>query len=551
MQVTRRLNIISMLTLLAVGGVFGRAESAPPSVDPAAACRNLAGATVAVARIGLPTSGASVTSATLQPAVGSGAAAKPEYCKVLAQIAPVDPQAQPINVQLNLPTAWNGKAVQMGGGGLDGVLVTAEGAAPGAGAQPTPLSRGYATFGSDGGHHVAKQFDPEEHVTAFMNDEVLANYAAGEQLKKTHDVAMALIQLRYGRTPRRTYFVGASYGAREALGAAQKWGADYDGAISFYPAAGGLPFVVQLGRLSRALAKPGAFPNRAKQGLVHRAAVAACDAADGAADGIISDPRQCQLDITSIRCASGADEGDTCLSDAQIDALQVMSSDVRLTYPIASGETGMPGYPVFQDVNLVAPIAGLGSVAPESPASYPEQAIHNLFYDVFVRGMLMRDQHANSLEFDPENPGPYTSRMSALSSVLNASNPDLSRFERHGGKLILVHGTEDALLPVGWSENYYNSVVRKMGAATVDRFMRFYVVPGYGHFVGEFVVDWDSLTALDHWVEAGIAPTDPIGTDVNPAGRGRTRPLCRYPTWPRFKGAGDINSAENFTCVQP
>jgi pimeloyl-ACP methyl ester carboxylesterase len=370
------------------------------------------------------------------------------------------------------------------------------------------------------------------------------------QVKKTHDVAMALIQLRYDRYPRQTYFIGASYGGREALAAVQKWGADYDGAVASFPAAGGIPLVVGLGRLSRVLAQPGAFLDRAKQALLHNAVIAVCDADDGATDGVISNPRQCRFDVTSIRCRSGDDEGDTCLSDAQIKALSVMNSDVRLTYPIASGETGMAGYNVFKDVKLDAPIAGIGSVAPASPSSYPNEAIHNLFYDVFVRGMLMRDPHADALAFDPEHPGPYQSRMGALSSLLNASLSDLSVFQRHGGKLILVHGTEDALIPVGWSENYFNSVVKAMGAPTVGRFMRFYAVPGYGHFVGEFVPDWDFLSVLDHWVEVGVAPTDPIAADANPDHHGRTRPLCRYPTWPKYRGSGDIDKAESFTCVQ-
>ena len=114
-----------------------------------------------------------------------------------------------------------------------------------------------------------------------------------------------------------------------------------------------------------------------------------------------------------------------------------------------------------------------------------------------------------------------------------------------------MHGNDDALIPVGWSEAYYRSVVRTMGAAAVERFLRFYTVPGYGHGLGVFTVDWDSLTALDHWVETGAAPRAPVATDVSPATRGRTRPLCRYPAWPRYKGSGDINTAANYSCVKP
>ena len=141
--------------------------------------------------------------------------------------------------------------------------------------------------------------------------------------------------------------------------------------------------------------------------------------------------------------------------------------------------------------------------------------------------------------------------MSHISAIIGSSRPDLSKFSRHGGKLILVHGNDDSLVPVGWSEAYYRSVVQTMGAAAVDGFMRFYTVPGYGHGLGDFTVDWDSLTALDRWVETGAAPDQLVAMDVSPATRGRTRPLCRYPTWPRYNGSGDINAAGSYRCVKP
>jgi feruloyl esterase len=163
----------------------------------------------------------------------------------------------------------------------------------------------------------------------------------------------------------------------------------------------------------------------------------------------------------------------------------------------------------------------------------------------------MRDKSADSLAFDPIHPGPFKARLAALSTLVQAWRADLSTFSKHGGKLIIVHGDDDALVPVGWTEAYYDRVVRKMGAADADGFIRFYTVPGYGHGTGSFMVDWDSLAALDAWVEKGSPPVEPVAADLNAGGHGRTRPLCRYPTWPRYRGSGDINSAASFTCVTP
>jgi Tannase and feruloyl esterase len=159
-MIHRGFHTLGRLAFVAVLGVLGGgyADAAPLPVDPAIACSRLSGATVSAEQIGLATSGAYVISATLQPASGTGATAKPAFCKVLAKIAPVDSHAQAINVELNLPSVWNEKALQMGGGGFDGFLVTAVGPGPGANAEPTPLSLGYATFGSDGGHSVSNPF---------------------------------------------------------------------------------------------------------------------------------------------------------------------------------------------------------------------------------------------------------------------------------------------------------------------------------------------------------------------------------------------------------
>jgi hypothetical protein len=80
----------------------------------------LAGRTIEADRIGLPSAGGKIASAeiaTLTAANGASAS----YCKVMAQIAPIDPKSHPINIEINLPLDWNGKAVQYGGGGFNGV----------------------------------------------------------------------------------------------------------------------------------------------------------------------------------------------------------------------------------------------------------------------------------------------------------------------------------------------------------------------------------------------------------------------------------------------
>ena len=87
--------------------------------------------------------------------------------------------------------------------------------------------------------------------------------------------------------------------------------------------------------------------------------------------------------------------------------------------------------------------------------------------------------------------------------------------------------------------------------SSASGFCSYYEVPGYGHAVSTvFNATWDSLTALENWVEKGVAPKAQVTTDTVGI-PGRKRPLCEYPTWPRYRGAGDANDAESYVCVFP
>jgi feruloyl esterase len=96
-----------------------------------------------------------------------------------------------------------------------------------------------------------------------------------------------------------------------------------------------------------------------------------------------------------------------------------------------------------------------------------------------------------------------------------------------------------------------------MGLGNVRNFVRYYTIPGLGHVLGSpsstgggFFASWDPLPALDAWVESGTAPSGLVTTDQNAATRGRTRPVCEWPSWPKYNGAGDPNSAASFTCAR-
>jgi hypothetical protein len=121
--------------------------------DAAAACAALSGTGTGTTKI----DAAALTEPQPLAVAASGPApaarispATPSFCRVLGHIDPTDPKAPPIRFELNLPLTWNGRSVQYGGGGFNGVLITGVGlppAAPFDGA--SPLAKGFATYGTD------------------------------------------------------------------------------------------------------------------------------------------------------------------------------------------------------------------------------------------------------------------------------------------------------------------------------------------------------------------------------------------------------------------
>lgn len=525
-------------------------------------CAALNHRTVDASRIGLPTRGAIVTSAHLQHSPTGG------FCKVLGTIQSIDPAAQPIRFELNLPEAWNRKALQYGGGAFDGWLKQSDGLGPtvvGDKRQPTPLARGYATFGSDSGHHHRYILLPDIlnalNARFALNDEERRNFAS-DGLKKTHDVAVALIAARYAAPPARMYFIGGSTGGREAMMVVDRWPADYDGVIAAYAAWNQIESDLQFIRVTQAmyakLPGPGGklqsgFLPSASTKLLRDAVLSACDASDGLQDGIVSDPAACHFDAATLRCPNGADKKG-CLSDAQLHTVAAFAAEQNSPFLVRNGIHTEPGYNVLSGADLVGDM-GLF----HHPFHPPIPALNSFYYivsDGVLRFFLTRDTHFDTFSFDTATVARPDGR-SWLPEVRqqsledDASLADLTPFQSHGGKLILIHGTADSTIPTNASVFLYQRIVEAMGEPRAASFLRLYLIPGYGHGRGVFDAGFDTIGTLDAWADAGTAPASLVVSDQNPVQNNeaaRTRPLCAWPAWPKYTG-GDPNAAASFACV--
>lgn len=507
-------------------------------------CASLQGFSIPASAIGLPTSGAEVQAAAFVGASEKGNR-DGDFCKVTGIVKPHHAGSPNLEFEVNLPAAWNRRALQMGGGGYDGSLVT--GLTPYTGETPAsepPLKQGYVTLGSDGGHKGKPGFDG----TFGMDDEALLNYGK-ESVKKTHDAALAVIRKAYGQRPRRFYFIGGSQGGHEALDAAARYPQDYDGVVANYPAYN--VTLLHLGSLNvgRALyANGGAgWLNPKKTKLIGESVTAKCDRLDGAQDGIISNVAGCDaaFDVTSLRCPNGADTGDTCLSDAQIQAVRTITSDYKPGVSIAGMDT-FPKWALLEGA-LFQAASNFGQVRqPSNPISGKEALLYSAG-DQTVKFIVTRDPHYDPLKFDPAQ---WRDRLATVGSIMDVTNVSLDKFRAKGGKILMTHGTADDFITPYNSIAYYQRQVAQFGQQRLDSFLRFYVIPGFAHGYGKFNAKFDSLVALQNWVEKGQAPSGLTVMDGNP-GANRTRPLCEWPAWPKFTGGpGTENSAASYTCVR-
>jgi feruloyl esterase len=522
-------------------------------------CADLANLKILASEIQLPSSGATIISAQMAtvPADPLNPGATRDYCKVLGAVEPMDPNAPPVNFEVNLPVDWNGKALQYGGGGSNGVLIT--GLAPLRDARrdtPVPVARGFATWGTDSGHDNKKL----PHLRAFaLNDESLVNMAYAAY-KKTHDVGVRIARAFYDRPPAKIYFYGGSEGGREALMMAQRFPTDFDGIVSVVPVAnytGGNLMRAKLAQLQR----EGGWIDPAKVKLIQDAVNAACDKLDGLEDGVISAYEKClsTFDVGALRCPNGADTGDTCLSDKQIEADRLVHRPYRYPFAMKNGVTAFPGWTYG---NEVQPGGMTDTITGKEPPQFPianekTQSVAWVNADGFVRYYFARDPKFDPFQFSPEK---FAGRIKEISEMFDTTDPDLSAFQARGGKLILKGNGADYQRSVLQEIDYYKSVVGKMGQDRVDQFIRFYVTPGVNHPGNGVMRDGkavpakvDLLGALDAWVDAGKAPDSLMQVSQQEEAPFKTiasRPMCRYPLSPRYDGHGDPSQAASFTCAK-
>jgi feruloyl esterase len=441
--------------------------------------------------------------------------ALPVFCRVAATLAPSSDSD--IKVEIWLPaTNWNGKVQAVGNGAFNGTI-----AYP---ALATALARGYAAASTDTGHvggSASFAIGHPEKVIDF-------GYRAVHEMTVA---AKAIVAAHYGSAPRFSYWNGCSAGGRQALKAAQRFPADFDGIIAGAPGLDWTGRAAQAARIAQVMQRDeGARLPPEQLALLHASVLQACDARDGVKDGVVGDPQRCAFDPGVLQC-TGA-EGAACLTSAQARAAKLIYA------PVVNPQTK-------REISGLFPGSELGWTELGWSASARATALDQFRFLVF------KDPSWDLERFDA---GADVARAEeADKDTINALDPSLTAFIARGGKLIQYHGWSDPQISPGASVQYYERVAQARGGPdAVHGAYRLFMAPGMAHCSGGEGPDtFDMVTALEQWVEKGVAPDRIIASKSANGAATRSRPLCPHPQLATYSGSGSTDDAANFTCKAP
>src|SRR5262245_32974155 len=460
--------------------------------------------------LALPT--ATITASSDVAANSAPFYAQRAFCRVLVTIAPT-PDSD-IKAEVWLPaTGWNGRFQGVGNSDAAGVISYD--------AMIEAVRRGYATSSTDTGHVGNTMAFALGHREKYVD----FGYRAVHEMTVR---AKAIVEAFYGTPAQHSFWNGCSQGGRQGITEAIRYPSDYDAIVAGAPAIS----YMHLHAMRLAL---NTFVNRAagtsippdKYPIIHRAAVGACDALDGIADGLIANPSSCRFDPAILECRT--DDDAACLTPAQVETARGMYA------PITDPKNGrVLSRPLLQPGSEL----GWARLAGAEPLI---NAVEPFKYVVF------RNAKWDWRTFRLSTDLPHALR--ADEGVIDRTDPNLQPFFEAGGKLLLYHGWSDPQVPALATVAYFNAVLKATGENRRGTAVELYMQPGVNHCWGGDGPDtFDAIGAVEQWMRTGRAPAR-ITASQSSATTDRTRPLCPYPQVSQYVGKGSIDRADSFVCV--
>ena len=493
-----------------------------------------------------------VTDAKPVPAAGTA----PAYCDVQGTVVTKGAGVAEglARFAMQLPEAWQQRFLFLGVGGNAGNLVPSANETD----RSSALGKGYTTILTDTGHigdGVSAKWTRLPDGSPDTVKRTDFNYRAA------HDVTVAgkvFAEAYYAAKVEHAYFDGCSTGGRMAMMEAARYPEDYEGVIAGDPLMSSLTTAARAVVQNAALSSPAAYIPEATLAALDARVRRRCDAIDGAKDGLVQDPSSCPIHAEDLLCRAG--ETDACLNAEQMRVLKSFTSTFRdsqghaLFGPWAITDlAGAQGF-AFNVTGLTAPDLSY-SVSPWKDSKAAPRSW------VIVKEMLTywlglgASATVADVDVDPDTNtmgDKLLAMMDATYAEGNTRNPaQLKRFIVQGRKMILYHGASDPSIPASQSIAFYRELAaQQQGIDRTQQNVRLFLVPGMYHCDGGPGPDrFDTLSAIEAWVEHGKVP-DAIQASTRPESPVQHRlPLCPYPQQARYRGTGEITNPSNWSCA--
>ncbi|KAF2007218.1 tannase and feruloyl esterase [Amniculicola lignicola CBS 123094] len=438
-------------------------------------------------------------------------------------------------IQIWLPLQnWNGRFLAVGGSAwVAGHFGLTQGPA---------VAAGFAAASTDAGVPT-NPFSPPSWAldeAGELNVGLLTNFAS----RSVYDLAIAgkaITESFYKRKP-VAYWNGCSTGGRQGLVAAQQYPEVFDGILAGAPAIYWPEYVVAELWPQVVMKDAGVFPPVEELDAVVAAAVAFCDELDGVRDGIVTEPNVCA---------------------GSFDARAVIGQSYNI-----SGKEGKIGAgavdvvrKIWQGPNIDgqqlwygAPIGAAMDILANTTVSNHGKRTGLPFFvpDTWVKWFVQKDPTYAVSDIDSKALKKLFLKSQSFDDLLNNANPDLSRLQRSGTKLLVWHGGADQIIYSQGTTQYRQRVEGAMGGVDhVDEYFRYFIAPGVNHCgVGTTPAPVNALESLIKWVEKGVPPSTLTGQTSSSAPVQLTRLICKYPLVPKYRQTGDTNSLASYECVK-
>ncbi|KAF9697804.1 hypothetical protein EKO04_004168 [Ascochyta lentis] len=404
-------------------------------------------------------------------------------------------------------------------------------------------------------------------------------YTALGELTK---IGKPLTQAFYGLNDTKiyTYFEGCSDGGREGMSQVQRWGEEYDGAITGAPAFRFAQQQVHHVYPATIEQTMGYFPPPCALDKIVNATIAACDPLDGRTDGVISRTDLCQLNFNlssligeSYYCAAESSSslgfgfgkrqmgGGAAGSQSSTKPEQngtITANDIAVAQAVYDGLHSSEGRRAYLSWQIGSDLGDADPTWDNTTSSW-KLNIPSTGGEYVTKFIQLLDidnlQDLDNVTYDTLIDWMNTGMIRYLDS-LQTTVPDLTPFQSSGAKLLHYHGESDPSVPAASSVHYWQSVRSIMYPNMTDaeaieamsEWYQFYLIPGAAHCSTNSLqpgpYPQDNMATMIDWVENGIKPSRLNATVSSGDYSGEVQQLCQWPTRPLWSG-----NSSTFDCV--